>query len=221
MKTIIYYIGALRLVIMGLFSLFTVNPSMGAKTGVITAPTGGDANLVTLGASQPVRDTLAGVIRTALQLATAMKRVLINIGQRKAVVLPTGASIATVLDDAGMNQLVTFQRQTDGTWDVTKLGVVGTVEDMLEEIISAQKPKLSVESLLNKIEDLSDSSTVVADGDCAGGFLIDFDQADGLIKVHAIDTAPHAVTIHNSSVALSEDVQFVQTLDSGGAQFGE
>lgn len=217
--------GAIRLCILGLIGSFNVSSSMGAKTGVITAPTGSDANLVTLGATQPVRDTLMGVVRSALQLATALKIAIINFGVRKAIIVPAATVISSVTGGTGMIHHATFVKddptKATSPWTATLLEADADIEAALEAIVVTRKPSISVESLVNAVEDVGETSLFQVGGDAEGvELVVVIDQSAGTIKVFGAAGAD-ATTAHTNAVALAEDVQFVQTPDSGGTQFAE
>ena len=206
--------GAIRLCILGLFSLFTYGPSMGAKTGVITAPSGADENLRTLGATQPVRETLMGVIRQALQLAVAAKKAVITITSRNAFVFPAAQDLATVVAATeGYLGRLTRDDPTRATspWSFEGEALQAAQEAAVEALTAAAKPSMSVEAVVNKIEDL---------GSIEGkGFVVVIDQTAGDIKLYSVPDDDAGAQI--AATALVEDVRYVQTLDGGGAQFGE
>lgn len=195
-----------------------------AKQGTITAPTGADANLLTLGASTPVRDTLAGVVRSALQLASALKIAILNFGVRKAIIVPTGTNIATVTGATNMALEGTFTKvdptATSSAFSYTVgAGTTANVEDAVEAMIANRAPKFTVESLTNALEDLQETNVdLLGDGT---KLVVIQDQAAGEVRLYSVPDA-NAANAHTAAVALAEDVQFVQTLDAGGAaQFGE
>lgn len=196
-----------------------------AKQGTITAPTGADTNLRTLGDSTPVRDTLAGICRSALGLAAALKLVIINFCVRKAVIVPTATNVTSVTGSTGVTHLGTFTlddpTKRTGSWSFDPQAADSGVETELEALIATRKPAFSLESLLNGIEDIKNEDTEDTLGMGDGGFMVKFDQATGEVFVYKIANASNAATAHTAAVALTEDVQYVQTLDSGSAQFGE
>lgn len=200
-----------------------VSHSMGAKSGVITAPTGADENLKTLGASLPVRDTLMGVVRSALQLASALKIAILNFGARKAVIVPTATVITSVTGGTGMSLVATLVK-SDSTkatcpWNVTLGGSNTEIEAPLAALVETTRlPAFSVESLVNALDELS--AVLLEDQAIGVGYLTVIDQASGQIKVYG-GSAGNLNGAAVNAAALTEDVQYVQTLDSGATQFGE
>lgn len=198
-----------------------------AKQGTITAPTGADENLKTLGDATPVRDTLAGVIRSALQLATALKKAIVNFGVRKAVIVPSATDVSTVT--ATQTYLGSFAKddpsKASSPMTFTGGGNDATIEDALTAMTTAVKPSLSVEALTNRIDDLSEaivSGDLVGANEFDGGLVLIQDQGAQLVHVYLLEDAAAAAAANTAAVALAEDVQYVQTLTpAGAAQFGE
>lgn len=190
-----------------------------AKQGTITAPTGADENLKSLGAATPVRDTLAGVVREALRVTTDLKKAIINFGVRKAVIVPTAQSVATVIAATADNGYFTKDAPESAsspmTFHPTVEGFDENVQPLLAALVEERKPSYTIESLTNGIEDLQEKGLLPA----GHSLVVIQDQGNERVYVGSTSTPENA---HNAAVAYVEDVQFVQTLNtSSGAQFGE
>lgn len=190
-----------------------------AKSGTITAPSGADPVIKALGDSSPVTNTLAGIMRDALSSAGANKIALVNIASRKVTILPAATDISGLV--AGLDVQTVFVPDDDSKatspFTGTDLGQNET-NDMLG-IVAAAKPALSVESLVNKIEDvtLDPGSQTSQAGD---GLLVVVDQTAKTVTVYG--GANTATVAAKNGASLAEDAEFVQTLVSGtGRQFGE
>jgi hypothetical protein len=203
------------------FNSLHVSPSLGAKSGVITSPSGDDANMRTLGDVQPPTATLAGIVRAALALAAAVKGVVINFATGKAVVVPTGYADPA---PAGSGLLGTFTKddpsKASSPWTFTpEVGADPDVVAQMEALVAARKPSLSVESLTNGVEDIT------ADAEGALGLLdygavLHYDQADGLVKV--VVAANDNLDAYDPAAAYAENAAFVRTVAAAGStQFGE
>lgn len=193
---------------------------MAAKQRTITAPSGSDDNLKSLGDQTPVRSTIASIVRAALSLATAAKAVIINMGfaggKVKAVIVPTGAAAPT---GTGVTKVGEFSlidptvSKTAWQWETVEGG--DSLSGALSGILDSKVPSYSVESLTNAIED----TTINAE---LGGykFIVNYDQADGLIKVYKASEENAAA--YDPATQYAEEVAFLGTQDTTlGAQFGE
>lgn len=183
-----------------------------AKTGVITSPSGSDANIRALGDANPVTSTLAGIAREALGVASLNKIAIINLGRRDVTILPTGTAFAAALEAFNGVKSGEFTKDdpTKGSSPMTD----GDENALLADIISAAKPALSVESLINKIED------VYNDEEEKSAFVV-VDQANA--KVFVYET-PDKASTEDTDLAgsFAEEAQFHQTLTgAAGTQFGE
>lgn len=197
-----------------------------AKQGTITAPTGADENLKTLGEATPVRDTLAGVVRSALQLASALKKAVINFGVRKAVIVPAAQSLVTVESASGVDLAGTFSPD-DATKSSSPFTFAGTtdypeIEALLAGLVEERKPSFSVEALVNRIDELNDQIAAgLTAAENTKRLQVVIDQGTGVVRVSTGSEASIAGA-HTAAVALAEDVQYVQTLSAPGEkQFGE
>ncbi len=212
--------------IFGAIFMPAVSRSFGAKSGTITAPTGADANLKTLGDSTPVRDTLAGIVRSALGLAAALKLAILNFGVRKAVIVPYDTVVTSVSGATGMEYLGAFAlddpSKKSGSWSLNEGGGDGDITALLLAMVAEVKPSFTVESLTNKIDEMNDRLSEIRGEESEEAFVVIQDQGSQEIRVYLADTAVHAAGAHTAAVALTEDVQYVQTVDSGtSTQFGE
>lgn len=220
-ETLGLFLSALALIGSRFFASLNVSRSLGAKSGVITSPTGDDANMRTLGDVQPPTNTLAGVVRAALALAAAVKGVVINFATGKAVIVPTGYADPA---PAGSGLLGVFTKddpsKASSPWTFT--GEVGADADsvlQMEALVEARKPSMSVESLTNGVEDICADATGAL-GLLDYGAVLHYDQADGLIKV--IVAANDNLDIYDPAAAYVENAAFVRTVTAAGAtQFGE
>lgn len=187
-----------------------------AKQGIITAPSGADANMRTLGDPSPATDTLAGVIRTALGLVSALKGVILNFRRGEAVVVPTGYADPA---PGGAVLYGTFTKDdpTKASSPFTfapEAGIDAGIVAGFEAVVAARKPSMSVESLTNALEDLDAEGAV----DPGKNLLVHYDQADGEIKV----VGSAALDVYDAPGAYAEDAAFVRTVAAtGGSQFGE
>lgn len=202
------------------FAPLKMSASLGAKSGVITAPTGSDTNMRTLGDSSPATDTIAGVVRSALGLVAALKGVIINFlyGDGKAIIVPTGYADPA---PSGYGVLGTFEKddptKASSPWTFTPgASAQATVSTVCEGLIEARKPSMSVESLTNAIDDaVADLTTEMAD---YGAGIVHYDQADGIIQI-CTATTPAA---YDPAAGYTEEAAFVRTLAAAGSsQFGE
>lgn len=201
------------------FTALNVSRSLGAKSGVITSPAGSDVNMRTLGDTQPATDTLAGVIRQALGLTAALKRIVINFATGKAVVTADGDAAPTPSNDRGyFAKDDATKASSSWTW------IPGADEDpdfnaQMEALVAARKPSMSVESLTNALED--------ADADVAGAtrladtrIVLTYQQSEGLLRASQVASA--TAVAYDPAAQYGEDATFLRTLVAAGAtQFGE
>jgi len=184
-----------------------------AKQGTITSPSGADQQIRTLASSSPVTDTLAGVTRDALAVADLNKIVILNTGPRTVTVVPAGTDIAPFLNGlfaSGTDEVgtITMVDPSKATGPMQVANPIGGVGAMLVNMVGPAKPSLSVEGLLNRIEDALPNDAV----------LIVVDQSAQNVRVFVGGD----VATTDAAAQLPEDAHFVQTLVSaGGRQFGE
>lgn len=196
-----------------------------AKTRTITAPSGADANLRTLGDSNPAQNTIAGVIRDALKLVAALKFVCINLYKSattaKAVVVATGASAPAPTSATLLGHFVKDDpSKAASPW--TFVPESGLEADdgvlQLQTIVAERKPSMSVESLTNALEDLQGAEGHILDAEY--GLCVYYDQADGLVHVKAASYTNLAA--YDPATAYTEEAAFVgEVAVAAGAQFGE
>ncbi len=188
-----------------------------ARSGTITSPSGADANMRTLGDSQPPTGTLANIVRQALALAAALKGVIINFATGVAVVVPTGYADPAPTGAADLGHFT----KDDPTKAVSPWTWVPGADDddditaQMEAIVATRKPSLSVESLTNAIEDVSSDASGALNGN--GGAIMHYDQADGIVFV----VESSAIGAYDPAAAYVEDAAFVRSVASSGTQFGE
>lgn len=216
------FLSVVALTVSRVIGSFIVRPAMGAKSGVITSPSGADANMRTLGDTTPATGTIASVVRSALALAAAIKAVVINFVTGKAVVAPTGAAAPT-----GLTLMGTFTKddpsKASSPWTfVAEDGILSeqNAED-LEAIVAARKPSMSVESLTNALEDFDAEETLTnAGGETPYRAVVAYDQADGEILFYGAATA--TVEAYDPAAQYAEDAAFVRAVAAtGSTQFGE
>lgn len=195
------------------------------KQGTITAPSGADANMRTLGDATPVRDTLAGVVRSALGLVSALKGVLIPFAAKKALVLNTGYAEGPIVDEINGEEAGAFVQddpsKANSPWTWVPSGLNDAeINAAMVAIVAARKPSLTVESLTNAIEDKDSDPDFIAP---ARALVLHYDQADvpGGLRVVVAPIRANVVGALFENV-YAEDALFVRTdVAAGAAQFGE
>ncbi len=95
----------------------------------------------------------------------------------------------------------------------------------MEAIVAAAKPKMSVESLVGKIEDageLTVSNPFTDEVEPGVKPILFINQAPGVIELFSLVELGDSAGVTAAVLALGDDVQFVQVLTPAGAtQFGE
>lgn len=202
------------------FQRLIFSASLGAKTGAITAPTGADPVIKSLGDTTHPANTLAGIMRDAFGAAALTKRAIINLANRTVTIVPSGTSLAALDDDLTPIALFTKDDATKGSSPFSDSLAEGSDGALaVVAVTAAAKPSMSVESLVNRLEDvLTDpAAAILANGNSA---LIVVDQAAGTIQV--LEGTVAEIEGAQADAAMAEDAHFVQTLTGpAGTQFGE
>lgn len=195
-----------------------------AKSGNVSAVSGADALIKSIGDAAPVVDTLAGITRAALGNAALTKKAIINFATRKVTIVPSATNIATVTGHTGLGVYASFTKD-DATKSTTAwTGVPNDADDPHNVEVTdvanvTSKPSISGEALVNKVEDILNDplSGLNQDGK---SLLAVIDQTDGSITFYAASVANIAAV--DGAALLAEDAEFAQTLvGAGGAQFFE
>lgn len=213
-------VGAIFALLNRLFQPFA-GAALGAKTGVVTAPSGTDNVIKALGDANPVTNTLAGIMRDAFGAATLEKAAIINLANRTVTIVPAATNMDNIANETGIDPVATITRD-DATKAVSPLTATdddgGTLSPRISAIVEAAKPALSIESLVNKIEDAFADQTGVFEG--KSGIIVVNQAGDGTVSVFKGDADD--VAAWDPAAEYAEDAHFVQTLSlPGERQFAE
>ncbi|HMH81178.1 MAG TPA: hypothetical protein VK514_13200 [Candidatus Acidoferrum sp.] len=194
-----------------------------AKQGTITAPSGADENIKTLGNASPVRDTLAGILRAGLGIAVAVKEATINFVRRDVVIAGGTVISDNALPPANMTLMGTLTKddptKASSPWTFVE-GAFDNYTAPINAILAEKKPSFSGEALVNKLDELFDDVEGNGIDESEQGALVFVNQTGGVIEIYG-GTVAHAAAA-DIAAAVVEDAKFVQTLDAaGGAQFFE
>lgn len=193
-----------------------------AKQGTITAPSGSDLNLRTLGDATPTRATLGGIMREAFSIAVATVAACINLVRREVTIVSDDVAAQPIVTAAGILHLGTLTKD-DGTlsaspWTFSPDNAAQGLADLVNAVLGERKPSYSVESLIAQIEDKVAADPTIPSGQA--GIIVMVDQANMTVEVFG-GTLAAAQAVDGAAVS-AELAQFNQTLDAaGGAQFGE
>lgn len=193
-----------------------------AKSGQITSPSGADPVIRALGDASPVTNTLAGIVRDAFGATPILKKAIVNFAARKVTIVPEAANLGALTghaDTDGLSAVVSQDDPTKASSPVTLTEVGLNGDEFSTELETPVKPSMSIESMLNRVEDiLNDPTSAHA---IAGKSVIAIvDQEEQTVSFYQFDTDDAAAI--DCAALFAEDAEFVQTLvSSTGRQFGE
>lgn len=193
--------------------------------------------MVALAAATPVTDSLENIVSNALGTTDALQIGIYNFGVSKAIIVPSGTNIASVTGATGVELLATFtpEEPTKSTsiYTVVLAGNYNAPENLLGALvepatgdlsgIAIPAPKLSVVSLIGKIEDVQINDLAAGGGNvlAGGALIVVLDQTAQTVKVYKVSDGNEAGA-HAAALALAESVQYVLTeVPSTPRIFGE